>query len=206
MIFPFKSLNPHYTIEKHLNRLPHWEQDGCLQFVTWSLGDALPAVKRRQLMAEREEWLRLHPEPRPPEMEREVHTLFTERIQQWLDAGSGECLLRVARHARIVADALHHFDGDRLRLDSYVVMPNHVHVLFLISPDQSLSGILQSWKGFTSRQINQCLNRKGSLWMKDYWDRLIRSPEHYQYVRRYIAQNPAKAKLAPGSYLLWQRS
>ncbi len=176
-----------------------------MQFVTWTLGDALPAVRRAQIARERAEWVSLNPKPWSGDQERKYYQLFSERVQEWLDAGAGDCVLKQPRLSRIVADALHYFDGERLRLDSYVVMPNHVHVLFAPHPDHALEQILKSWKGFTARVINQHLNRSGSLWMKDYWDSLIRSREHYLHVRRYISENPQKAKLPPHTYLLWHR-
>jgi REP element-mobilizing transposase RayT len=200
-----KSLNVHKPIDKHLNRLPHWEQAGVMQFVTWSLGDALPAVKRRQLISEREDWLRSHPKPWSPETEAEFHQLFSERVQEWLDAGSGSCLLRDSRAAELIAGILRMEDGGRFHLNSFVIMPNHVHVLFAPEADESLPRILKDWKGRSARQINLVLGREGPVWMKDYWDRLIRSREHFHYVRRYIAQNPAKANLLTGSFVYWTR-
>jgi putative DNA methylase len=46
-----------------------------------------------------------------------------------LNAGYGACSLRDDRVARIVADVLGYFDGERYRLLAWVVMPNHVHVV-----------------------------------------------------------------------------
>ena len=40
--------------------------------------------------------------------------------------------------AKIVDDALRHFDGDRLALISSVVMPNHVHALLVQNADTSV--------------------------------------------------------------------
>ena len=42
--------------------------------------------------------------------------------------------------AAIVAESLDHFDRQRYLIDSYVVMPNHVHVLFKPLGEHSLSG------------------------------------------------------------------
>ena len=41
---------------------------------------------------------------------------FRGRIDEWLDAGSGSCLLRNDDAAEIVAEALAHFEGQRYRL------------------------------------------------------------------------------------------
>jgi len=42
------------------------------------------------------------------------------------------CLLRDPENAKIVEDALRHFDGERCELASFVVMPNHVHAIIVI--------------------------------------------------------------------------
>ena len=54
---------------------------------------------------------------------------FLFRVDEELDHGRGECHLRDGRIAQVVVNALRHFDGERYRLMSYTVMPNHVHVI-----------------------------------------------------------------------------
>jgi hypothetical protein len=43
--------------------MPHWEQDEALYFVTFRLGDALPAKKLNQWRIEKSHWIAQHPEP-----------------------------------------------------------------------------------------------------------------------------------------------
>jgi hypothetical protein len=38
-------LNPDGHIQKHGDKLPHWQQGEVMQFVTFRLGDALPSQK-----------------------------------------------------------------------------------------------------------------------------------------------------------------
>jgi type I restriction enzyme R subunit len=121
-------------------------------------------------------------------------------MDEWLDQGSGSCVLQDSENAKTVADALHHFAGERYGLDSFVVMPNHVHVLFCPTGNHLLSDIVQSWKGFAAREINKRLGAKGPLWQEDYWDRLVRNEKHYSKCREYIRENPAKAKLREGQF------
>ena len=47
-----------------------------------------------------------------------------------MDSCHGTCPLKSRDCAEIVADALRHFDGDRYLLGDFVIMPNHVHLLF----------------------------------------------------------------------------
>ena len=111
-------------------------------------------------------------------------------------------ILREAANAGIVSDALRHFDGQRYELASFVVMPNHVHVLFHPLGEHRLEDILKSWKGFTAREINKRTGRKGALWQEEYWNRLVRSERHFWKYAGYIRENPGTAGLREG-FLVW---
>jgi REP element-mobilizing transposase RayT len=87
---------------------------------------------------------------------------------------------------------------------SFVVMPNHVHALFVQNPLWPLEKLIRSWKGFTARQINKLIGRTGSFWQRDYFDRLVRDEEHFANCVRYIRRNPSKAKLGADEYVLWE--
>ena len=59
---------------------------------------------------------------------------FLEFEEQLDNARFGPLWLKDDRLAKLVAEQLHHFDGDRYRLDAYCVMANHVHVVLLPLP------------------------------------------------------------------------
>jgi leucyl-tRNA synthetase/REP element-mobilizing transposase RayT len=197
-------LNPEKEIEKHKpSLLPHWQQDSKLYFVTWRLADSLPAEKLKELNDDRNAWLAQHPEPWDAEVENEYHEQFSKTIDHWLDAGNGECVLKDPAIAKVVADALRHFDGERYLLDSFVVMPNHVHVLFRLAPGLALEDVIQSWKSFSAKKINAALGKEGVLWQRDYWDRMIRDGNHRANVLDYIRKNPVRAKLSDRQFILF---
>ena len=98
--------NPYAEIRQTENRLPHWQQEGAVYFVTFQLGDAIPSHLRNEWENDREAWTRVHPEPWNAEVEREYHQRFSGAIEQWLDAGHGACLLRRSDCAQIVAETL----------------------------------------------------------------------------------------------------
>ncbi|MEX2607669.1 MAG: type I restriction endonuclease, partial [Kiritimatiellia bacterium] len=199
---PTPYLDRNQPILKYKHVLPHWKQEGKWMFVTWRLGDSLPESRLRVWREERKQWLSEHPEPWDEETEDLYHRTFTDRIETWLDQGHGACVLSELENAQHVADVLLFDNGRRVELDCFSVMPNHVHVLFRLLPGESLDKVLQSWKGISSRRINQHIGKSGTLWQADYWDRLIRSEKHFWKVRNYILENPAKAGLTEG-FLLW---
>jgi len=196
--------NPYADIRFTANRLPHWQQERVVYFVTFRLADAIPHKVRTQWESEREAWLRLHPEPWTAEVEHEYHERFSGAIERWLDAGHGSCILRRRDCRQIVAISLHHFDGDRAAIISFVVMPNHVHTVFVQNPNWPLEKLLRSWKSFTSRRVNSLLSRRGSLWQRDYFDRLVRNQKHFANCIRYIRRNPEKAHLHDSDYIVYE--
>jgi putative transposase len=103
-----------------------------------------------------------------------------------------------------VDEALRYFDGARLALISSIVMPNHVHALFVQNADWPLEKLVRSWKSFSSRQINSVLGQNGGLWQRDYFDRLVRDGKHFANCVRYIRRNPQKARLSDGEYVLYE--
>ena len=48
---------------------------------------------------------------------------------------------------------------------------------------------MYSLKSFTAKQINKVMHRTGRLWQSEYFDRIIRSEEHYKHVLKYIVSN-----------------
>jgi putative transposase len=196
--------NPYAEIRHTENRLPHWQQEGAVYFITFRLADAVPLHLRNQLENERDAWLRVNPEPWSVDLEREYHRRFSGAIERWLDAGHGACLLRRSDCANVVADTLRHFESERVVMISFVIMPNHVHALFVQNPVWPLEKLLQSWKRFTTREINKLLGRTGNLWQRDYFDRLVRDGEHFANCVRYIRRNPEKANLPRDEFILWE--
>jgi len=196
--------NPYAGIRRTGDRLPHWQQEGAVYFVTFRLADSIPSRLRDQWENEREAWLKVHPEPWTNETEREYHQRFSGAIERWLDAGHGACLLRKQDCAQIVAETLRHFEGERVVMISFAVMPNHVHALFVQNPEWPLEKLTQSWKRFAARQINKLLDRTGNFWQRDYFDRLVRDEKHFANCARYIRRNPEKARLGKDEFILWE--
>ena len=196
------AFDPQVEVEVRERNLPHWRQAGKMYFVTFRLGDSLPQSVLRALREERQQWLDRHPRPWPPELLRDFRRLFSRRVEEYLHAGYGECVLRSAGVAAVVASAMRHFDEQRYQLDDYVIMPNHVHVLVAPHSGWALSSVLHSWKSFTANQINRMLGRKGRLWQDESYDHIVRDEDEFIGYRRYMAANPDSAGLRPDEYLL----
>ena len=182
-------------IHRHGGKLPHWQQGEVMQFVTFRLGDAMPAAKLRQWKEERGIWLSHHPQPWTPEQEKEYHCRFTRKLESWLDEGAGSCIFSDPANRIALEEVLMCFQGERVEHHSWVIMPNHVHLLF--TPLAPLEKLMQAWKGTCARRIG-----KGGIWQENYRDTMIRDSKHFANAVRYIRRNPLK--LRPGTFTLWE--
>jgi REP element-mobilizing transposase RayT len=166
--------------------LPHRDEPGLVQFVTFHLVDSFPDALR----AEWEHFAKL-------EDDRER----LRELEAYLDKGRSECFLRVPEVAKLVEENFRQHAGERYELRALVVMPNHVHVLFKVGT-ASMSETIGAWKRNTGRQANKLLGRSGAFWAEDYFDTFMRDAEHELKTVKYIENNPAKAKMVldPGDY------
>jgi len=178
--------------------LPHRHQVDATAFVTFRLADSLPAQRLKSWIQERDQFLRKNPKPWSQEQWEQFDREFPQKLEAWLDEAHGFCPLREQVASKILADALHHFDGERYILDAFVIMPNHVHAIFKPLKDHDVTSILHSWKSYTAKKINEATGRSGSLWQHESFDHLIRSAEQLEALRRYIRDNPARAGLQDG--------
>ena len=183
--------------------LPHWRQEGATYFVTFRLADSLPQSKLQELQRWRLEWERTHPEPRTESQWQDFTRRHAIMMEGWMDEGYGERVLGDASIAEIMSTAMLHFQNDRCLTSSYVVMPNHVHVVMKPLGDWRLEQILDSWKGYVGHTVNRKLNRNGVLWQEESYDRIIRDEEHLYRVIQYIGANPGKAGLPRAGWLRW---
>ena len=90
-----------------------------------------------------------------------------------------------------VLGAINHFDAIRYDVHAAVVMDDHVHVLFTLLANHTLSRVLHAWKSFTAHEL-QKLGRRGSVWQDEYFDRTIFSAAEFEQKATYIVANPAK--------------
>jgi REP element-mobilizing transposase RayT len=97
--------------------------------------------------------------------------------------------------ANIILDALKWLEQtDRIKLDAAMVMPDHIHFIAALK-NVGLPKLMQSLKGYTSRQLNTLMNRKGVLWQDQYHEHAIRRDEDLNEVVLYMLQNPIRAGL-----------
>ncbi len=173
---PFRSLDG--EIHRTHRRLPHWQQQNRIYFITFRTNDSLPISKQQELK-------------------------FTEEKEAALDQGYGECHLRNSRCRALLESTLLHENGIQYELLAYVIMPNHVHILTAPYENVDLSNLVRTWKSISARKINRLLNRIGPFWLDESFDHIVRSQSHLENFIRYIQGNPEKAHLKNDEYSLF---
>ena len=116
-------------------------------------------------------------------------------------------------------DLSHHFPN--IQLDTFIVMPNHVHGLIEITDEfsetpvgaqhaapvpgaklrtstpnvqrGSLAAIVRCFKAASARRINLSAGMPGTtIWQRNYYEHVIRGELELQRVREYIVNNPVR--------------
>ncbi len=106
-----------------------------------------------------------------------------------------------------------------LRLDEFVVMPNHVHGILWITHQPtvvarhasllrpgvarprgaargSLGAIVGSFKSAATKRINDLHGTPGKpVWQRNYYERVIRNEDELTRIREYVQLNPLKWEL-----------
>lgn len=159
--------------------LPHRDEPGLTQFVTFHLADSFP----ESLRSEWEHFAKIE-----DDQQRRAE------LEAYLDRGRGECHSRKPEIANLVEEAVRFFHGERYDLRAWVVMPNHVHALFKVDATP-MAEILESWKKYAAQKANRLLKWRGEFWQADYWDTCMRDSENELETRKYIESNPTKAGL-----------
>ena len=77
-----------------------------------------------------------------------------------------------------------------VRVDKFVVMPNHVHLILAlegtVEENPTVSRVMWGWEQAMTRAVNR------SVWEKSFHDHIIRNEADYQRIWSYIDGNPEK--------------
>ncbi len=84
-----------------------------------------------------------------------------------------------------------------IRIDKFVVMPNHIHCFFIIQPEHGCDGIhdlsvvIGQYKMSVTKKIRQ-MEPDMEVWQRSFHDHIIRNQKSYEKIWQYIEDNPLK--------------
>jgi putative transposase len=98
---------------------------------------------------------------------------------------------------------------NEIDLDAFVIMPNHIHGIFIITDRseratgrsplqfgparQSLGAFIGGFKSAVTKRINERRSSpRVSVWQRNYFEHVIRNEESLQRIREYIFNNPPR--------------
>jgi REP element-mobilizing transposase RayT len=103
---------------------------------------------------------------------------------------------------------------DNVKIDNYIIMPNHIHLLIIIEneisvdlimkekyaerinpfPTVDIPNIVGKLKAGITRDVGNRLIRSDNvgMWQKSYHDHIIRDEKSYQKIYEYIETNPVQ--------------
>ena len=88
---------------------------------------------------------------------------------------------------------------------AWVLMPDHLHWLFSLNENHSLSAVIRLLKGRSAIGLNRILQRQGPIWQKSFYDHALQRDEDVRVVAQYIIANPLRRRLVEDvlDYPLW---
>ena len=170
---------PHYpNVILRRRRLPHLDVLGQPLFVTFRLHRSLPPNR---------------PFPASNLTSGQAFVTMDRLLDQ---ARCGPPFLRQPGIAQLVLASMEYgVEIGHYQLHSWVIMPNHVHLL--LTPHVGASKLLGSLKTATAKPANLLLRRAGQpFWQGESYDHLVRNEDEFRRIRWYIENNPVTAGLA----------
>ena len=99
---------------------------------------------------------------------------------------------------------------EEIELDAFVVMPNHLHGIVIITEDlphnawahgraplhrpaRSLGAFVAGFKASATSRINHLSGTPGSpVWQRNYYEHVVRGDDDLARIREYITDNPGR--------------
>ena len=89
---------------------------------------------------------------------------------------------------------------DMIDVDKYVIMPNHIHILLVLKPNESgssrtpiptaqnsvVSRLVSTFKRFCNKEYGE------NIWQSHFHDHIIRNQDDYDEIAKYIRDNPKR--------------
>lgn len=171
-------------------------------FLTCRLAHSIPFSAREELMRYRTGCTREFSSAGPPDPA--ADDMFAAHLFRFWDAvlgtSPGPSWLGHPAVAEFAQITLHAMEGVLCRLEGYVILPTHVHVLY--AQELALRGgptplhVADALKTPVAHFATRTLGLRGPFWQDGDYHRILRSRRELENVLRYIRRDPVRAGLA----------
>ena len=108
----------------------------------------------------------------------------------------GRRLLQSERNATLFIEVLRSYVAQKkFRVDDFVVMPDHVHLLLTLDERITIERAMQFIKGGFSYRLKKDSGYAGEVWQGGFSEVRIEDKNSFEQHKQYIAENPVKAEL-----------
>ena len=87
-----------------------------------------------------------------------------------------------------------------LKIDQYVIMPNHIHIIFILrdaagaSPRPTITDVVCAYKSLTTRECKK-VRPIDKLFQTSFYEHVIRGRKDHDEIAEYIINNPKRWEL-----------
>ena len=104
--------------------------------------------------------------------------------------------INLSRTGEIVKEAIENIPikYENIKLDSFVIMPNHIHIIFFTENPDSGRMISAPTRSVVIGQMKRYASKTAGfgIWQKSFYDHIIRNYRDYDEKQNYILSNPLK--------------
>ena len=105
--------------------------------------------------------------------------------------------MQTERMATLLIDVLRTYTlAGRFKVHDFVVMPDHLHLLFTVGEEMTVEKVMQLVKGNFSYRAKKELVYRDEIWQRGLSDIRITDEDSFRNHQEYIWENPVKAGLA----------
>lgn len=121
--------------------------------------------------------------------EHPYHIMARANNKEWFYLPIDQCWMIFSKNLKLINEKF----GFKIYL--FVLMSNHYHLIGSCSPKYNLGKVMAWFQKSISRDINNRTGRINHVFGGPYKACLIRHPQHFAVIFKYVARNPVKAEV-----------
>ncbi len=78
-----------------------------------------------------------------------------------------------------------------IEIDNYVIMPNHIHLIIVVLPNQERTtrSVISKVVGYLKSTVTKTAGYNGKIWQRNFHDHIIRGEKDYENIYMYVENN-----------------